>query len=293
MKLHSARPPYDPRPDGANCDACPLNGRVAVPPTRRPNAKLIILGEGPGHTEELHSVPFVGESGRLLDSTIARIGASRASCHVTNAMLCRGPGKLSPGEWKAAIAACRPRLQRELEGNTATTIAALGARALQAVTGKAKILEWIGAPLQGVAPFERFQILPMVHPAFILRGKPEWTPVFAIHLQRAWRLAHGQLPAYHWPKIVIGDHEPELLWALECLATAAKVAVDVETAGLDPKSDLLNVGIASKALDLAVSIHWQSASDPVKALVGKILADTTVDKVFHNGQFDVTVLENN
>lgn len=253
-----------------------------------------MIGEGPGSSEEIFNEPFIGESGRLIDKINTRVGGNRASLHITNAMLCKPGRKLSPDEWRKAIECCKPRLASELSQlKIKHKIAlALGARAQQALTGKAKIMEWMGAPLQGVDEFADWIVLSTLHPAFVLRGKPEYEPVVARHVQRAWQLARGELPAWAWPDIIVG-YGPEVIAGLRRLLHTKKLACDVETSGLDPKSSLLNVGFGSRELNLAVSIDWQMAGKEEKRLARRILESEAIIKVFHNGAFDVTVLENN
>lgn len=295
MKLTVETPARtDPRTLGALCDnGCPLNGRIPVMPKTNHRAKLIVLGEGPGKTEEIVNEPYVGEVGQLHDRTTLKVGGARAATHITNTMMCRGTRKLTPAEWKKAVECCQPRLIRELQPIKSSTILAHGGRALQTLTGKAKIMEWMGAPLQAtVEGFERFQLLPSLHPSYVLRGKPEWRPVLEIFTARAWALAHGTLKPWEWAEIVIGSSGKHLESALKRLQKAKKLGTDIETAGLDPKSDMLNLGFGSMALGLGVSIDWQNASDKVKKLGANILANKKIVKIFHNGQFDVIGLEN-
>lgn len=306
---------------GADCDNCPLNESIPVLPRYNKNPVLVQLGEGPGGNEEFFNEPFVGETGRKMDDINEQVGGARAVLHITNAMLCRSrPGiKLSAEDWNTAVACCRPRLAKELTAirpQGALVILALGGKAQQAVTGKAKIMEWMGAPLPGalfyngkavlelpkkaivakhaIHDFRAWTVLSTLHPAYASRGKPEWYPVIAIHTQRAWKLAWETLEPFVYPTIIVGSKEPVLVEVLKTLlAKATKLGCDVETAGLDPKSDLLNIGFGSKALMLAVSIDWQTASNEVKDLAKEICKEPTITKVMHNGQFDVIVLENN
>lgn len=46
--------------------------------------RIAIVGEAPGRDEDYQGVPFVGESGRLLDSALGRVGLARNQCFVGN-----------------------------------------------------------------------------------------------------------------------------------------------------------------------------------------------------------------
>ena len=48
------------------------------------DAKLALVGEAPGETEERLGEPFVGSSGKLLDQMLQSSGINRRQCYVTN-----------------------------------------------------------------------------------------------------------------------------------------------------------------------------------------------------------------
>jgi DNA polymerase len=53
---------------------------------------LAIIGESPGEEEIEQGLPFVGRSGKLLDSVLTEVGIDRDRCLVTNVFLSRPPG---------------------------------------------------------------------------------------------------------------------------------------------------------------------------------------------------------
>ncbi len=61
------------------CEACELSANCTqkVPGVGNQRAELMIIGEGPGHEEDLKGEPFVGRSGQLLDRMLLAIGLSR------------------------------------------------------------------------------------------------------------------------------------------------------------------------------------------------------------------------
>jgi uracil-DNA glycosylase len=71
-----------------DCNACPLWRRATQTvfgegPQR---ASLVLIGEQPGDQEDLAGHPFVGPSGRLLDTALAEVGLDRRQIYVTNAV---------------------------------------------------------------------------------------------------------------------------------------------------------------------------------------------------------------
>lgn len=131
----------------ADCSRCPLGGERASTMclSQRPSADawsgLMLVGEGPGETEARLKTPFIGASGKLLDSLLEAAGIDRRSTLVTNATLCQpsyvGMSKRSLMETFAdAVPACRSRLFAEIYHWQPRVIVALGQAALAALTGQ-------------------------------------------------------------------------------------------------------------------------------------------------------------
>jgi uracil-DNA glycosylase family 4 len=135
---------YHPMAHGAHCHVCPLKGLTVVPPAPATSTlKLIIVGEGPGRVEEKLKTPFVGPSGKFLDTLLQEQSPEgavlpRTNIHVTNAMLCRGE---SDKDNAIAEICCGPRLLRELAGLPKDIpISVLGKAAAKSVLGIRSIL---------------------------------------------------------------------------------------------------------------------------------------------------------
>ncbi len=54
-----------------------------------PCARLMVVGEGPGETEDQLGRPFVGRAGQLLDRMLAAIGLARDEVYICNTVKCR------------------------------------------------------------------------------------------------------------------------------------------------------------------------------------------------------------
>lgn len=80
------------------CVKCPLHeSRTnAVPGDGRPTARLMIIGEAPGKDEDLSGHPFVGASGKFLNSVLEGTGLERDDFFVTNTVKCRPPKNRTP-----------------------------------------------------------------------------------------------------------------------------------------------------------------------------------------------------
>jgi DNA polymerase len=86
---------------------------------------ILVIGDGPGEQDDRKGLPFMADSGALLDQMLAAIGSARTrDVYLTNLVKCRPPGnRLALRE---EIAACQSFLLRQLELLRPFSILALG-----------------------------------------------------------------------------------------------------------------------------------------------------------------------
>ena len=137
-----------------------------------PCARLMLIGEGPGETEDLMGRPFVGRAGQLLEKMIGAIGLAREDVYICNTVKCRptlpglrGPKNRAPepGEMDN----CRPFLDEQIEIVRPSVILTLGAPAAKSFLGRDFQItkmrgRWYDGPL-GISLMATF------HPAYVLR----------------------------------------------------------------------------------------------------------------------------
>ncbi len=157
------------------CALCP-NRTNAVPGEGNPQAKLFLVGEGPGATEDAQGRPFVGQAGNLLNGILEAIEVPRDSVYITNIVKCRPPQNRKP--LPDEIAACIPYLHRQIEIVRPKVILALGSTAAEAMLGVRKSL----GELRGkVHTYNGIPLVVTYHPAALLRNpnwkKPTWDDV--------------------------------------------------------------------------------------------------------------------
>jgi DNA polymerase len=141
-------------------------------------ATLMLVGEQPGDQEDLVGLPFVGPSGRLLDSALERAGIDRKETYLTNSVKHfkwvpseRGKRRIHKTPNAYEIRACHPWLEAELEVVKPRVIVALGATAARAVFGpKVKVLANRGRALKTPLAEAGFTT---VHPSAVLRTPSE------------------------------------------------------------------------------------------------------------------------
>ncbi len=77
------------------CGLCAGRNHV-VPGEGNPQAKLMLIGEGPGQEEDRQGKPFVGRSGELLTRMLHAIGLERSEVYICNVVKCRPPQNRDP-----------------------------------------------------------------------------------------------------------------------------------------------------------------------------------------------------
>jgi DNA polymerase len=157
------------------CGLCPYRTN-AVPGEGNPQARLVLVGEGPGATEDSTGRPFVGQAGSLLNGILEAIEVPRDSVYITNIVKCRPPQNRKP--LPDEIAACIPYLHRQLEIIKPKVILALGSTAAEAMLGVRKSL---GELRNKVHTYNGIPLVVTYHPAALLRNpnwkKPTWDDV--------------------------------------------------------------------------------------------------------------------
>jgi uracil-DNA glycosylase len=157
------------------CELCP-GRKHAVPGEGNPEARLVLVGEGPGATEDATGRPFVGQAGQLLESILDAIEVPRSSVYITNIVKCRPPQNRKP--LPDEIAACIPYLHRQLALLQPKVIVAMGGTAGESLLGVRKSL----GDLRGkVHTYNGIPLVVTYHPAALLRNpnwkKPTWDDV--------------------------------------------------------------------------------------------------------------------
>ena len=95
------------------CRLCSLcrNIHHKVPGQGDPEAPLMLIGEGPGQTEDEEGLAFVGAAGQLLTKMLAAIGLPRERVYICNVVKCRPPNNRVPTPEEAE--ACRIHLRMQ------------------------------------------------------------------------------------------------------------------------------------------------------------------------------------
>lgn len=138
-----------------------------------PCARLMVIGEGPGETEDRSGRPFVGRAGALLDQMLAAIDLPRGDVYICNTVKCRPTllqgsriGNRAPDS--AEMENCRSYLDQQIEVVQPAVMLALGAPAAKSFLGQRFSItrqrgEWFTGPLD-------IPLMVTFHPAYVLRS---------------------------------------------------------------------------------------------------------------------------
>jgi len=273
------------------CEKCPLVDKNQFVPVERPlqEPTLIVIAEAPGQTEVQKRRPLIGQAGSRFRRDLNKVGGNHLRCVLMNTVNCRPPQNSKPTA--PMIRRCRQYVDSVLDEYPDLPILLLGD-----VAGRSFIVK-----------DERFQITKdrgyaydtnanrpgflTFHPSFINRCyhyDPIAVQVWEHDLQRAWDWGVGNFryqDEYDYRCSV--NHHDIIDY---CVQTRDLLAVDIETSGLDPRSDTIT-GIAfCHTPNDSIAVPWPITQNETYLAIKEVLENPKVHKVFQNGLFDVQFL---
>jgi len=140
-----------------------------------PAARIALVGEQPGDSEDTSGIPFVGPAGKLLQRALGDAGVDRGDVYVTNAVkhfrfTPRGNRRIHQTPDLAHITACKPWLVAELQRVDPHVTVVLGATAAKALLGTTfRVTQHRGEVIERETSRGPRLFLPTVHPSSVLR----------------------------------------------------------------------------------------------------------------------------
>jgi uracil-DNA glycosylase family 4 len=162
------------------CTKCPLhNTRTNVVFGNGPvPCDLMLIGEGPGETEDLKGLPFIGRAGQLLTKIFESVGIDREKeAYIANIVKCRPPDNRAP--LSIETEACYPYLEQQIRLISPKIILLAGSPSTKVVLKNAEPMSKIRGQWFKLAETD-ISIMPIFHPAYLLRnpskgkGSPKW-----------------------------------------------------------------------------------------------------------------------
>ena len=282
--------------------------------------KIVLVGEAWGKDEEIARAPFVGASGRILNSILSQVGIDRKECFVTNVFNLRPSGKFAlndivnlcgpadegiPGmpyirKGKYVRAEFQPELERlygEIKQEEPNVILAFGATAAWAFLGSSGIRHIRGAPALATFGTPGVKIIPTYHPAAVMR---EWKlrPIVLADCSKAVR--EGEYKEIHRPERFVWI-EPDLddleKFFEDYIINARYLSIDIETVG----TMITCFGVAASK-GVAIVCPFYDPTAPGKNYWPTRAAERTAwdwvirvchhpaPKIFQNGLYDMRFL---
>ena len=135
------------------------------------NAKIMIIGEGPGAQEDAEGKPFIGRAGKLLDKMLDSIKLDRSKVYISNVVNFRPPENRRPTENE--IERYLPYLRSHIEIINPKILVLLGSTALNTLIGNEVVIskargKWTQIEIGSVKTW----VIASFHPAFLMR-QPE------------------------------------------------------------------------------------------------------------------------
>ena len=132
------------------------------------SSPLMIVGEGPGQTEDDQGKPFVGEAGKLLNKMLNAIKIERSKIYITNVVNYRPPDNRKPESDE--ILRYSEFLKEHISIFDPKILILMGSTAMEALFGnKIKITKSRGEWKEIVIKNKVFKTIITFHPAYLLR----------------------------------------------------------------------------------------------------------------------------
>ena len=133
----------------------------------------MIVGEAPGAEEDAAGKPFVGRSGRLLQSLIDAYGFDGSDYHICNICKCRPPENRRPEP--SEIAACKRNLAMQFMLVRPKVILLCGSTAYEGFFGTKPVMKDVRGKF---IEKNGYLIMTTYHPAFALRNPANKMPIY-------------------------------------------------------------------------------------------------------------------
>lgn len=152
------------------CQKCDLSKTATnpVPGFGNPNADIVFIGEAPGAQEDKEGLPFVGNSGKLLDKLLNTISVPRKDVFICNILKHRPPENRDPLPHEIQV--CVPYLKAQLKIIKPKIIITLGRFAMNYFFPSESISRVHGQVRKIIWQELSLTIIPVYHPSAGLRN---------------------------------------------------------------------------------------------------------------------------
>ena len=157
-----------------NCTDCILaktRKNVVFSDGNPETARIVLIGEAPGETEDETGKPFVGRAGKLLNQFLEEAGISRENdLYIINTVKCRPPENRVPTDVEKAL--CERYLTAQIDIMNPQAIIFCGATSLRSFWEDKKVQiskvrgNWFNVTVNG----KEYRAMAIFHPSYLLRN---------------------------------------------------------------------------------------------------------------------------
>lgn len=160
-----------------HCTACPLHAtrKQTVFGSGSQSARLMIIGEAPGASEDEQGEPFVGRAGKLLTAMLHAIGATRDEVYIANILKCRPPNNRDP--LVDEVNTCSSFLNQQIALVQPTLLLAVGRIAAHYLLKTKSSLESLRSRIHSYGT-QQTPLIVTYHPAYLLRSPADKKKAF-------------------------------------------------------------------------------------------------------------------
>ena len=278
-------------------------GKLVVPSSGPLDAELVLIGESPAGEEVKEGLPFVGKSGKLLNSALRSAGIDRAKVRLMNLVPVRAPGDKFAKHDPSDVDWARDLFRRELSSlRNARIYVPLGSNPTQWLfgqilptnkrEGKGFIEQWRGSVIpavrndkefpenylrflpDGEGPELRHQavVIPTFHPSAVLR-QFTWHHWFMMDIKRAASILTNGAEAMKFQS---------RKWYWQNPAELKRLAASgIDLISIDTEMEPAIVAIATED-----EVHVFEWSESFREPLTQLLTSNRILKVAHNWTHD-------
>lgn len=201
------------------------------------NAKIILIGEGPGEQEIKNPlrIPFVGGAGKMIWDNLKTIGLTRDDVYTTNVVK-RQISLSSKGNEKHQVhqdelERWQGMLQWELSQlPEASIIFAMGNYALEAITGQTGITKWRGSVLDHTFSDGREgKVVCTINTAYAMPGRDlRYEPIFRMDVDKLKLVKDGSFRPYVIDEIINPTFNEAMAFLNDLMRSDKPIAYDIE-----------------------------------------------------------------
>lgn len=137
------------------------------------NSKIMIIGEAPGQEEDIQGIPFVGQSGMLLNNMLQAIGLSRQDVIIANIVFWRPPLNRTPSTDEISL--CLPYVKRLIKIINPEVLLLLGGVSNHALLNTMSSMSSLRGSINSVLGI---RTVSTYHPAYLLRSSTQKQQAF-------------------------------------------------------------------------------------------------------------------